>query len=222
MKHRLILPMTAFLFVVMTTLFVVVAFLLNQGTLETDTTIGNVQVSGRVFFEQNGIEQEAEEVIIDVTSNTRKPGVYTVNVIDANALEFIENLRVELSVESDVDTYIRVSLVDSLTLIITNFEGVQTEIPIIGNPFEFNVTDDWYDRVDVDGFYYLQTPVQRQDENTPLVIPLIEEYFPDLSFSALPIGYSLQIALRIEAVQAIEGPQRRWNLPTPPWGGEWS
>ncbi|TVP94040.1 MAG: hypothetical protein EA374_08015 [Acholeplasmatales bacterium] len=221
MKHRLILPVSAMLFVLMTTLFVVVAFLLNQGTLETASTIGDVSVSGRVFFEQGGFETDAEEVVIDLVSDTRKPGVYTVNVIDVNALQFIENLRVELFVESDVDTYIRVSLVDSLTLLITNFEGVQTEIPIIGDPFDFNVTSDWVDRVSVDGFYYLQNPVQRLDASTPLVIPLIEEYFPGLSFSPLPIGYSLQIALRIEAVQAIEGPQRRWGLPTPPWGGTW-
>ena len=56
---------------------------------------------------------------------------------------------------------------------------------------------------------------------TPTEIPLIENYFSGQNYSTYPVGYSLQIAFSIEAVQSVQGPQNVWGLATKPWGGDW-
>ncbi len=54
-----------------------------------------------------------------------------------------------------------------------------------------------------------------------LTLPFIEEY-DGLTFKTKSVGYSLQLAILVEAIQAgNNAPVYNWLLPTPPWGGVW-
>jgi hypothetical protein len=219
---KMILNISILFILISSLTLMTVAFLLDQDIEEDTLLIGDVSVSALVYYEKDGIEYPIEEVVIDQNLNIKKNGIYQIGVTDSQAIEFIENLRIKFFIQSDFDTYLRVSIIESLVLTTENFEGVRTEIPVIAPPSDFFFdNNDWFYN-DSDNFHYLKHSVQRIDENTPNEVVFIGSYFPGASFSPRPLGYTLQIGLRIQAVQAIQGPQIRWGLETPPWGGNWT
>jgi hypothetical protein len=53
-----------------------------------------------------------------------KSGVFFIDVADVDAQDYITNLRIDIRINSTVDTYLRVSIIDSLTLATIDFEGI--------------------------------------------------------------------------------------------------
>lgn len=201
-----------------------VSFLTSQGQIDDTKPVGTVKVIARAYYEDEfGVLHEASEATIQ--PGTTKQGIYFVDVVNRATLPFIENFRIYIDVYSDVDTYFRVQIYEQLTLKIANIDGGTTELAVLmEQPIDFNYenTNWYYGTRSVDDYMYYMQPVKRISSMTPNSIGLITAYYPDAFFSSRPIGYSLQIAIVVEAVQANGGPENNWGLETPPWGGEWS
>jgi hypothetical protein len=124
-------------------------------------------------------------------------------------------------VESDVDTYIRIKLLDQLVITTVDYLGNRTEIPIIAERTEFYYDQtNWYYN-EADDYYYCKQKVQRVSANEANIISFVASYFPGVHYNTRPLGYSIQMGIRTEAVQAYRGPQENWGLNNPPWGGTW-
>lgn len=205
------------------------AYFTNIGTQNQVSLIGDVEVEAILYYEKSGVGCTndmcpIEEVVVDEALNITKDGVYYINVTNPNSIQYIENFRIKFNIKSNVDTYLRIKVIENLTLISENIEGVRTEIPITDEPTIFNYDAiNWSINEDdiFDDYYYYKTPVKRIDETTDLVVPFISSYFSGINYNPLTGNYFIQIAIRVEAVQALNGPQIRWGLETPPWGGEW-
>lgn len=209
-----------------------VSFLTSQEQTDDTKPVGTVKVIARAYYEDAfGVLHEATEATIQ--PGTTKQGIYFVDVTDSTALAFLENFRIYIDVYSDVDTYFRVQMYEQLTFTISNLDGGTTELAVLmEEPMDFYYAQidlaeedqtDWeYGLRSIDGYVYYKHPSQRISANTPQSIGLITSYYPDKFFSTRPIGYSLQIAIVVEAVQAIGGPENNWKMDTPPWGGTWS
>lgn len=187
------------------------------------------------------------------TTSVTKSGVYFIDVADINATNFITNVRIDIKINSTIDTYIRVKIIDSLTLSTIDFEGNHGEVAIVEQPINYaiarqwdvngiiyddlltasdalggitandvvTILDDWYDNRAIDGFIYYPNLIQRDINSPELTISFIEEFDGD-SFDTKSIGYSLQFAIIVEAVQAgNNAPVFNWGLSNPPWGGAW-
>lgn len=184
--------------------------------------VGFVEVDLDLYFEDESLQRyEAEEVEIAV--GVFKPGIYEVSIDNAGAFNFFENLRVDLTVSSNVNTYFRIKIFEQLTLTYLNFDDSITELSILIDgymPFDYQVTD-WFDNRAIDDYIYYKLPVQRTGESVPMQIGLITAYFTGESFGEYPIGYSLQIGFSVEAVQASNGPVNVWGLDLTPWDTSW-
>lgn len=77
-------------------------------------------------------------------SSVVKSGVYRINVSDPNADDYISNLRVDIRINSTVDTYLRVSIVDSLILSTIDFEGNRGEVAIVDQPVNYAIDRYFY------------------------------------------------------------------------------
>ncbi len=72
-----------------------------------------------------------------------KSGVFSIDVTDTEAENYLTNLRVNIRVNSTVDTYIRVSIIDSLTLSTIDFEGNRGEVAIVDQPIPYAFNTQW-------------------------------------------------------------------------------
>ena len=183
--------------------------------------MGFVDADIDVYFDDGlGGRIEAEEV--EISEFISKPGVYRINITSPTAEYFIEDFRIDVIINSNIDTYFRVKIYEQLTFIYDN-EGEINELAVyyeegVDLNYDFN---HWYDHRIFDNYLYYENKVTRIDETTPQVITLVGSYYTGQSFNTRGPGYSLQMAFAIEAVQADGGPENVWNLETPPWGGEW-
>jgi hypothetical protein len=220
------------------TLFVFIVFLFSETVLDTPSLfsflsdtgnegeeyeIGKVEVGYRLYFEKDGTEVPGRFVEVDpgaTDPNERyKQGVYEVNITERESDNFIENLRIDVLVDSNVETYLRVRLIDVLVLKYTNAAGVTSEIQVINkDELQLNYDESWHRAAD--GYYYYMEPVKKEASGSKLV-PFIIEYFEGTYYNLHPANYSIQLGIEIDAVQALGGPEKRWNLETPPWGGSW-
>jgi hypothetical protein len=200
--------------------YALLAYLLDQNSRSGEINVGDVDTSYRIYFVKDSVETEASEVVVSENPLITKKGVYFVNVTDNRVDEFIQNLRIAINVDSNVDTYLRVKLIKTMVLITVNYLGHKTEIPIVTEDVALNYdATSWF--LAPDGYFYLKEKTQRNEDASTRIIPLIIEYFPNIHFNPLPIGHSVQISLEVEAVQALLGPQLNWGLTNPPWGGTW-
>lgn len=185
------------------------------------TVSGNPTATSLVVIEDLVDEGALANITIDKVIT--KPGVYYVNIVSAGNDSYFEDFRLIIDVYSSVDTYLRVKIYEQLTLTYVDYQGDETELSILFDgymPFKYNTTN-WYDNRNSDNYLYYKNATQRINESTPTEIPLIEDYFSGQNYSTYPVGYSLQIAFSIEAVQAVQGPEQVWGLATKPWGGDW-
>jgi hypothetical protein len=215
-------------------------------------TAANVDVDYDIYL--NGITYQPEFHLLYEGSSVIKSGVYSISVTDTEAINYIENLRVDIRVNSTVDTYVRVRVIDSLTLSTIDFQGNRGEVAIVDKPINyafakhFYVNDvyyddlyeaeialggitsndvvvpveEWFDHKLEDGYYYYPMLIEREMNSTQLTLSFIEEFDGD-SFEAKSVGYNLQFAIIVEAIQsANNAPIINWQLPTPPWGGVWA
>jgi hypothetical protein len=104
-----------------------------EQTYSYNPAMGTIDVEIDAYFvDINGIwVMDAEEV--EIAPGVTKPGVYHVNINNVNSPEYIENLRVDIIVNSDVPTFIRVKVHKQLTLTYTNYEGEITELSVYMN-----------------------------------------------------------------------------------------
>ena len=228
-KRRMIMHALLLLIVLLAMVSASLAYFSNTGSKNQDLLIGDVDVEAVLYYEKSGVGCTdnvcpIQEVVVDEALNITKDGVYYINVTDPNAIEFIENFRIKFIVRSNVDTYIRIQLIEYLTLITTNLEGIRTEIPITTEATEFYFDDQVWQRNtlnDLDEYYYYTEPVQRIDAFEGTEVTFIGSFFPGANYTPRAGNYIIQLALKVEAVQALNGPQMRWGLSNPPWGGNW-
>ena len=100
-------------------------------------TAAKVDVSYHAYL--NTILVEPDFHTLYPSSSVIKSGVYRINVSDPNADDYISNLRVDIRINSTVDTYIRVSIVDSLILSTIDFEGNRGEVAIVDQPVNYAI-----------------------------------------------------------------------------------
>ncbi len=183
-----------------------------------------------------------------------KSGIYTINVSNIDADDYINNLRVDIKVNGTIDLYVRVKVVDALSLATIDFQGVRGEVAVVDQPinYAFNRTwlvndifyediydaevalggitaqdevipqNVWYDNTKQDGYYYYPSLIERTTDSPTLTIPFIEAYDGD-EFDTKSVGYFLQFAIIVEAIQAAHNaPAINWGIDTPPWGGVWA
>lgn len=226
-------------------------FVLINRTDSFIVTAAKVDVDYTIYLD--GQVVDVDYFIIQDTVPGTKTGVYLIDVSDVEAANFITNLRIDIYVNSTVDTYLRVKMIDALTLGTIDYEGNQGEVSIVDQPINYpfsrhwdvngvlyddlydaevalggitsndTVTkiDEWYDNYLVDGYYYYPEKIERTMSSFQLTIPFIEEFDGDI-FKTKSVGYSLQLALIVEGIQANnDAPIITWGLPTPPWGGNW-
>ena len=187
---------------------------------------GNYTVSGTpsstALVVEEALIDESASASITIDEVITKPGVYYINVTSPGNKSFFEDFRLLVNVYSSLDTYLRVKIYEQLTLTFEDYQGNVTELSILYDgylPFKYNTTN-WYDNRTDDNYLYYKIPVQRIDETTPTVLPLIDSYFSGQNYGTSPPGYSLQIAFSIEAVQVAGGPEEVWDLNENPWNGQ--
>lgn len=185
-----------------------------------DAEVGFVDVDLDAYF-LDDLENHVAATEVQIATGVFKTGVYSVNIVEPAQTNHFDRLRLTISINSNVDTYLRIKIYEQLTLTYTNFEGIITELSILMEtpmPFHYDLTG-WYDNRITDNYLYYMNKVQRVNVSTPLVLQLIIE--PTTPFTDYSPGYSLQISFSVEAVQALQGPQNVFSLPTAPWGSAW-
>jgi hypothetical protein len=222
-SKKIIIWMSLFvLFFVMTGIIgISFAWFTDQEEITYQGEMGFVEADIDVYFDDGfGGRIEAEEV--EISPVISKTGVYRVNITSDSADFFVEDLRIDIIVKSNIDTYLRIKIYEQLTFIYDN-DGEINELAVYyeeGVDINYNLSS-WYDNRIFDNYLYYQNTVKRIDETTPQVIPLVDSYYVGQSFDTRSPGYSLQMAFAIEAVQAEGGPENVWDQSTPPWGGSW-
>lgn len=116
-------------------------FVLVNRTDSFVATAAKVDVAYDIDFDGPIIEPDFFTVIDGYSMI--KSGVFMINVTDAEAEDFLTNLRINIRVNSTVDTYIRVSIVDALTLATIDFEGNRGEVTIVDQPIPYAFNRQW-------------------------------------------------------------------------------
>lgn len=197
---------------------IVFAYFVYKEIFLVNNPVGFVGVDAHIYFDDGSTSKEAEEVVITRGdgSTFKKKGVYEVNLNDADALEHINNLRIDINIYSNIEVYFRVRIFTSTVMVVynevtnTTTEYTVTEVTPLkyaNNWFEHNYNNENY-------IYYKDKAVKPENSDF-LTIPLIDSYF-----GGDPIERSLNylhLTIEVEAVQAQLGPQNNWNLPFKPW-----
>ncbi|WP_176238939.1 G protein-coupled receptor family protein [Mariniplasma anaerobium] len=148
-KFKYIILTIAFLFLTILGTVTYTWFVLINRTDSFVATAAKIDISYSIYLD--GIMLEPDEFSIDTgTSTMTKTGIYSINVTDFEADDYIDNLRVDIHVNSTVDTYLRVSIIDALTLSTIDFEGNKGEVSIVDQPINYAFSREW----DVNGTLY--------------------------------------------------------------------
>lgn len=215
-----------------------VAYLTEQQNGDVEYIVGDVECYLEIYFEKNGTKYglDSDDIKIEFIGTTPsgnefiKTGVIKVDISNREAIQFAENLRVNLVVTSNVDSYIRIAAYEQLTLVYQS-GGITREVAVVQNEltdFNYNFynsttnpTGHFYDNRTVDGYIYSMEKVKHVDDDTAYVVPLISTYYTDKNFGTRDSKYSLQLGFTIEAVQYLNGAQNNWGLTKTPWGEDW-
>ncbi|MBU1093099.1 MAG: hypothetical protein KKH01_01410 [Firmicutes bacterium] len=123
-------------------------FVLINRTDSFIVTAAKVDVDYNIYL--YGQATELDYFVVPGTPAGVKTGVYLINVSDIEAANFITNLRVDIRVNSTIDTYLRVRIIDALTLGTIDYEGNQGEVAIVDQPINYQFSRHW----DVNGTLY--------------------------------------------------------------------
>jgi len=238
------------IFIILTTVSYAWIVLINK-TDSFIVTAAKVDVSYAIYID--GSYTEPDFFTYNPNNPDTKIGIFRINVTNTDASDYIENLRIDIRVNSTVDTYVRVKLIEALTLATLDFDGNYGEVSIVDQPINFafnrywivnNIfyenlydaevalggitsSDDvqpynyWFDNRLWDEYFYYPALISRDMDSTQLTIPFIEAY-DGSEFKTKSIGYTLQLAIAVEGIQAgNNAPVINWGLATPPWGGVW-
>ena len=192
------------------------SYLFSSEIVDDERIIGTVGVASDIYFVQEDGSKLRDLEEVEMKNPVTKGKVYRVNVSSTNDQHHIDRLRIDFLVNSNVETYFRVRFIDSLTLTYTNSkkETIEQSVPNDGISYVFG--SDWYYDANSD-WYYFKSKVTK---TTHSVINFIME---GLEYPLKPVQYQIQLGLKVEAVQALNGPKENWGLITQPWnnGGEW-
>ena len=238
-KKSLIAMICVFLLTISCMVYASYSYLTDQDGEPMEFIVGDVEANLSIYFEdENGnkytlgsTDVEIEYVGTSPNDENKKfikSGVIKVNISDRNDKLFAENFRVDLNINSNVPTYVRIAAYEQLTLTYQSGGAtrevavVQTELTDFNYNFKSTSNPDgkFYDNRSVDGFIYCTEQVQKNGDQT-LTIPLISDYYSDRSFGTRDKKYSLQIGFIVEAVQYLDGAQNNWGLEKAPWGEDW-
>ncbi len=110
----------------------------------TDSFVATAaKVDVDIQIDLDGTVTELEFFEISDWYTMTKTGVYEINVTDQLADNYLTNLRINILVNSTVDTYVRVSIIDSLTLATIDFEGNRGEVAIVDQPIPYAFDRSW-------------------------------------------------------------------------------
>jgi len=223
LRRKMFLSLAVLLFSL--SLFVFSSFAWFTGKFEAwiNAEVGFVEVEMEAFFD-DGVGDPIPAQEVETINGIKKPGVYEINIISNQSDDFFEHFRLYFNVKSNIDTYFRVKIYEQLTLKIENYDGTITELSVLIDgymPFYYETENWYYDNRNTDDYIYYTEKVQRGSGGEPTPIGMITAYFPEEDFSVYAIGYSLQLAISIEAVQAEGGPEENWGLTETPWGTSW-
>ena len=219
MRRKLMLIMSSVMLIVTIITTILVAFLLNEIIIDNSSVIGEIEVDYDIYFTKDTQPVKASEV--EISDGITKSGVYFVNLDNMNSPRYISYLNIDILVKSNVDTYVRVKIIEQLTLTITNHYGDKTEISIISPRTEFDLAENWHYDSATD-FYYYKSTVKGIDESDQIVENRISFVIPfEETYNPSPMNYSLQLGLEVNGVQTKGGAKNNWKLDNPPWGGTW-
>lgn len=219
------------LIILLITTGTIVAFILDTNDKSDELIIGDVNVDLEAYFEKYNDQNELIKYTenLDYVANVvnegsfTKQGVIKINISNRDDIQFIENFRVNIKIYSNVDTYFRIAPYEQLTLTYEvggkTREVATTQKNYIG--FNYDPNGKFFDNRIYDGFFYCKEKVKKINDDTPLILSFIGNYFEDKSFGVYEDRYSLQIGFIIEAVQALDGPQNNWGLSNTPWNTDW-
>lgn len=219
------------LIILLITTGTIVAFILDTNDKSDELIIGDVNVDLEAYFEKYNDQNELIKYTenLDYVANVvnegsfTKQGVIKINISNRDDIQFIENFRVNIKIYSNVDTYFRIAPYEQLTLTYEvggkTREVATTQKNYIG--FNYDPNGKFFDNRIYDGFFYCKEKVKKNNDDTPLILSFIGNYFEDKSFGVYEDRYSLQIGFIIEAVQALDGPQNNWGLSNTPWNTDW-
>ncbi len=141
-KYRYLVITISFLLLTVLSSMTYAWFVLVNRTDSFIATAAKIDISYVIYLD--GMMLEPDEFSIDTgIGMMTKSGVYSINVTDFEADDYIENLRVDIKVNSTQDTYVRVSIIDALTLATIDFEGNKGEVSIVDQPINYAFSREW-------------------------------------------------------------------------------
>ena len=140
-RHRLFVIAVTILLLIMVSSVSYAWFVMVNRTDSFIATAAKVDVD--IQIDLDGTFNELEYFEISDWYTMTKTGVYEINVTDQFAENFLTNLRINILVNSTVDTYVRVSIIDSLTLATIDFEGNRGEVAIVDQPIPYAFDRSW-------------------------------------------------------------------------------
>lgn len=214
LKKLLISLISLLILTVLSVTFVYAYFHRQQDLFSGSELVGEVIVLDIVSFEGS------EEVNnVSTIGAHKKIGVYEVDVANPESENLITNLRIDFQVNSNIDTYFRIRLIDTLTIVYQNAVGKTVELVLPTDEqitYEINSENWYYDAIE--DWFYFKTKVTPSANN---IISFITE---GLEYPFKNQAFKMQIGIIIEAVQAVRGPEENWGLLTKPWteGDSWT
>lgn len=225
-RYRYILA-SIIIMVLLLSVSVTIAYLYTSGVTDTNRTIGLVKIDPTMYHinSDNSTTLAREVLITDINVEPNvsyaKPGVYELNITDTASNYYIDKFRIDYTIESNVDTYIRVKLKTSLVF---TYRDNTNKLREIFNPFDdigtervnFSIADSNWHYDENSEFYYYKVPVNKDDNR------LISFITGGLMFQSMSPQYTIQLTMNYEAVQAHLGPEKVWGMEKNPWdGGSW-
>ncbi len=227
LRRKMLLSLALLVFSLCLFVFSSYAWFTGKFSEWLNAEVGFVDVDMLVYFEDDVLglvpADDVPDAKVEITTGVYKPGIYEINIISNQSANYFEDFRLKLEIKSNVDTYFRIKIYEQLTLTYLNYDNSITELSVLIDgfmPFNYEL-DNWHDNREIDNYLYYKNPVRRVGVDDPLEIWLISEYFEGQNFANYSLGYSLQIAFSVEAIQAHQGPDKVWGLTETPWGTTW-
>lgn len=193
----------------------VYAYFYLSDKLDPEREFGEVFVLSPIYFDDGVNTTEPEE--FETISGYRKTGIYGVNISDLTSDYHINDLRIDFEIKSNIETYFRVRIIDSLSIVYINAEGktVELNLPTV-DLIEYNIDEELWYYDDANDWFYYKDKVTLEDG-------IISFVTKGLNYPLQISEFKIQFGLIVEAVQAYRGPLENWKLDSKPWpeGGAW-
>lgn len=196
----------------------VYAFLIQEIFGDEDRTFGHVLVLNPVYYQDT-----TDPEYVGTIDTFTKTGIYKLNISSTSSPYHINKFRIDFDIQSNINTYFRVRIIDTLTIVYTKADDTKVEISIPStSQISFNIaTNHWYYDQTSDWYYYKSVvvgPDMTAEPVVPVIINFIEAPLTsDLIYPLYSNDFFIQLAIQVEAVQAVRGPKENWYLTSRPW-----